>query len=293
MNWYSRYLSVYEKPYDAVAYKDIIAEVRENFAKMKCDKPIATVSVIAYNEERHLLASLWALSNTKTKYPIEIVGINNNSTDRTEEIFKAVGLKYYNETQAGCGHARQCGLSNAHSKYHINADSDMLYPPTYVDTVVDFLESHPDYIGVSSTYSYLPDRYHSAFSIFLYIKLRDIYLWLQSFKRPELSVRGAMFSYHTKEAQKIGIRTHIIRGEDGALAFALRDYGKIGFIRNSSVKAMTVWGNGYGNKGGSILSGFVQRALQAFKNIKHVFVKATEYIDAEDNLIENQKKKKE
>lgn len=293
MSWYSRYLSVYNKPYDAEAYKDIIAEVRKNFAKMKCDKPIATVSVIAYNEERLLLACLWSLSCNVTKYPIEIVGINNNSTDRTEEIFKAVGLKYYNEPQPGAGHARQCGLTNARGKYHINADSDMLFPPTYVDTVVNFLESHPDYMGLTATYSYLPDPSHSAFSIFLYIKLRDIYLWIQSFKRPEMSVRGAVFSYHTKEAQKIGIRTHIIRGEEGALAFELRNYGKLGFMRRSSVKAMTMWGNGYGNKGGSILSGFVQRAVQAFKNIKDVFVKATEYVDAEDNLIENQKKKKE
>lgn len=287
MSWYNKYLSVYGKPYDPNAYKDIIGEIRTNLDKLQSNNPLATVSVIAYNEERHLLACLWALSQTKTKYPIEIIGVNNDSNDKTEQIYKDLGLTYFNEKRHSCGYARQCGLNNAKGKYSINIDADTMYPESYVETVINFMENNPKAIGVSATWSYIPDKNHSKFGIFLYTKIRNLYLFFQSFKRPELSVRGMVFSYHTKEAQEVGIRTHIIRGEDGALAFGLRKYGELHFLYGKKVRAIT----GYGTLSEPLLAGFVQRALQAFKNIKHVFVKATEYIDSEDNLIDKSGKK--
>ena len=54
MAWYSDYLTVYEKNFDEVAYADVIALVREKLASIQSDKPLVTLSVIAYNEEKHL-----------------------------------------------------------------------------------------------------------------------------------------------------------------------------------------------------------------------------------------------
>ena len=61
MRWYEKYLSVYEKPYQEVP-KSVVNTVRENLARLQSDEPLVTVSVIAYNEEKHLLACLWSLS---------------------------------------------------------------------------------------------------------------------------------------------------------------------------------------------------------------------------------------
>lgn len=282
MSWYSRYLQVYGKSFDEVTFAEIISEVRSNLKKLQSDAPLVTVSIIAYNEEKHLLACLWALSEMTTRYPIEIIGVNNDSKDHTADIYTAVGLPYYTELQHSCGHARLCGLMNARGKYHINIDADTLYPPTYVDAIVDVMEKHSDVMGVSATWGYYPDKQHSRIGLWLYTLSRDCYLWLQSFKRPELSVRGLVFAYRTEEARKVGIRTHIIRGKDGALAFGLREYGRLAFLRNSKVRAVT----GYGTIGkGSLLGSFWKRVLQAFKNIKHVFISAEEYKDEESNLI--------
>ena len=49
MKWYSKYLSVYEKPYDASAYHKIVSEVKRNLQALHSDNPVATISVIAYN----------------------------------------------------------------------------------------------------------------------------------------------------------------------------------------------------------------------------------------------------
>lgn len=283
MKWYIPYLEVYEKPFDEQAFSEVISEIKANIAAMQSPNPIATLSVIAYNEEKHLLSCLWALSRITCKYPIEIIGINNNSKDFTEEIFKSVGIPYYNETKQSCGHARLCGLTNAKGKYHFNIDADTLYPTHYFETIIDYFEAHDEVVGISATWSYIPDVNHSAFGIWFYTKLRDSYLWLQSIKRPELSVRGLVFAYRTKQAQATGIRTDIIRGEDGYLAFQLKNYGKIHFMRTRNTCAIT----GYGTVNSSLLSEFFVRVRQAIKKIGRLFGEAREYKDDRSNLVQN------
>lgn len=282
MSWYSHYLQVYERSFDEVAYAEIISEVRTNLAKLQSDKPLVTISIIAYNEEKRLLACLWALSEMKTQYPIEIIGVDNDSKDRTADVFRAVSLPFYTEIQHSCGHARLCGLSHARGKYHVNIDADTLYPPTYIDAMIDTMEKHSDIVGVNATWAYYPDKQHSRIGLYFYRIFRDSYLWLQSFKRPELSVRGMVFAYRTEEARKVGIRTDIIRGEDGTLAFNLCKYGRIAFLRNSKVRAIT----GYGTIGNSsLLRSFGKRILQAATQMKHLFVSAKEYKDEDTNLV--------
>ena len=83
MIWYSKYLQVYEKPF-AEAPASAIEEVRQNIAKLQSDEPLVTVSIIGYNEEKHL----------ECKYPVEIIGVDNESKDSTAEIFRQCGVPY-------------------------------------------------------------------------------------------------------------------------------------------------------------------------------------------------------
>ena len=284
MKWYEPYLSVYEKPFEE-APAPIIEEVKEKIARLQSDQPLVTVSVIGYNEEKHLLACLWSLSNTVCKYPIEIIGVDNDSKDRTAEIFQKLGVPYYTETRHSCGWARSCGLAHAKGKYHINIDSDTMYPPKYVETMVDALEKK-NVVGASSLWSYIPDKEHPWWQLKIYEFTRDCYLFLQSFKRPELSVRGLVFAYHTELGRKIGIRTDIIRGEDGSLALGLKDYGKIAFVRRKSARAVS----GYGtvSADGSLFNSLKSRIISRIKEIKKLFTSQSEYKDEESNLIKNE-----
>lgn len=285
MKWYSKYLQVYEKPLSEVP-QDIIDEVRTKIQKLQSDKPLVTVSLIGYNEEKHLLASLWSLSEMQCKYPVEIIGVNNDSKDRTEEVFQLTGVPYYNEYQHSCGHARSCGLAHARGKYHINIDSDTMYPPKYVEIMVDAMEK-PGYVAATSLWSYIPDKDHSWLGLKFYEFARDTHLFLQSFKRPELSVRGLVFAYRTDYAKEVGIRVDIIRGEDGSLALGLKKYGKIAFIRNRKTRAVT----GYGTVGadGSLFNSFKVRLIKGLKGIGGLFTKKEKYIDDDSNLIGKKK----
>ena len=200
--WYSKYLQVYEKPF-SYAPAAVVEEVRGKLAGLQSEQPLVTVSLIGYNEERHLLACLWSLSEMQCRYPVEIIGVDNESKDRTAEIYRATGVPYYTETRHSCGFARLCGLNHARGKYHINIDSDTLYPPRYVETMVEALE-RPGIVAVSSLWSYIPDKEHSWLGLKFYEFARDTHLWLQAFKRPELSVRGLVFAYRTDLAQENG-----------------------------------------------------------------------------------------
>lgn len=261
----------------------VVEECRQGIASLQSDNPLVTVSVIGYNEERHLLACLWSLSAMECRYPVEIIGVDNESTDRTAEIFKAVGVPCFTETKHSCGHARQCGLTNARGKYHINIDSDTLYPPRYVETMVDALE-RPGVVGVSSLWGYMPDKDHPAWSLWVYEKIRNIYLYMQHFKRPELSVRGLVFAYDTELARKIGIRTDIIRGEDGSLALELKRYGTIVFVRKRRARAIT----GYGTVNeGSIWQSLAKRIKMQGRGILRIFTSKNHYDDAPENLVDN------
>lgn len=282
-NWYKEYLSVYGKPYAQIP-KTTILSVRERIAQLQSPEPLVSISVIAHNEELHLMSCLWSLSMMQCCYPVEIIGVNNLSTDKTATIFEEVGITFFNESHPGCGHARQCGLSHARGRFHVNVDADTMYPPLYVQTLVNELLK-PKVVGVCSSWSYIPDKEHSYFGLKFYETARDCYLWLQHFKRPELSVRGLVFAYDTQLARQIGIRTDIIRGEDGSLALELKRFGRISFIHTSAARAMT----GYGTVGtdGSLLNSFKIRVIKALKSCKGLFCKKESYKDNIDNLIKD------
>jgi glycosyltransferase involved in cell wall biosynthesis len=243
-----------------------------------------SVVVIAYNEEKRLAACLWSMSDLQTKYPIEILGVNNNSKDRTEEVYQRLGMPYFNEMQQSPGFARQCGLQNSKGKYHFYVDADTFYPSCYVDLMMQKLLK-PDVVCVGTFWSFYPDENHSKVGLFFYELIRDVFLWIQHFKRPELCVRGMTLAFRADYARKVEIRTDIRRGEDGSLALSLKKYGKIAFLYNRKARPVT----GYGTVNEkSLLHSFWSRMKIQMKGISRIFYQTDHYEDSEDNLVKRQ-----
>jgi len=280
MAWYDNYLSIYGKTADEIP-DNICEEIKENLSTRQSNQPLISVVVIAYNEERRLAACLWSLSELQTQYPIEILGVNNNSKDRTEEVYQRLGLPYYNELQQSPGFARQCGLNQAKGKYHFCIDADTFYPPLYVDLMMTKLLK-PDVACVSSFWSFYPDEKHSAFGLTMFELIRDSFLFIQHFKRPELCVRGMVFAFNADYARQVKIRTDIRRGEDGSLALSLKQFGKIAFLYNRKARPVT----GYGTLNEeSLWQSLLYRAKVQLKGITRIFYTKDHYEDSEDNLV--------
>ena len=280
MAWYDKYLSIYGKTADEIP-DNIYEEIKENLSTRQSNQPLISVVVIAYNEERRLAACLWSLSELQTQYPIEILGVNNNSKDRTEEVYQRLGLPYYNELQQSPGFARQCGLNHAKGKYHFCIDADTFYPPLYVDLMMTKLLK-PDVACVSSFWSFYPDEKHSAFGLAIFELIRDSFLFIQHFKRPELCVRGMVFAFNADYARQVKIRTDIRRGEDGSLALSLKQFGKIAFLYNRKARPVT----GYGTLNEeSLWQSFLYRVKVQLKGITRIFYTKDHYEDSDDNLV--------
>lgn len=281
-NWYDKYLSIYGKSPNEIS-ESILDEIKGKLAAKQCQKPLVSVVVIAYNEERRLPACLWSLSELQTEYPIEILGVNNNSKDRTEEVYQRLGLPYYNEIKQSPGFARQCGLDHAKGKFHFCIDADTFYPSRYVDLMMTKL-TKSNVSCVSSFWSFFPDENHSRFGLFMFELIRDMFLFVQHFKRPELCVRGMVFAFNAEYAKQVKIRTDIRRGEDGSLALSLKPFGKIAFLYHRKARPVT----GYGTIGSqSLWQSFVQHVKIQGKGLSRIFFKKDHYEDSEENLVKH------
>ena len=135
---------------------------------------------------------------------------------------------------------------------------------------------------VSSFWSFFPDEQHSKFGLFFYELVRDVFLWIQHFKRPELCVRGMVFAFKTDLARKVKIRTDIRRGEDGSLALSLKPYGKIAFLYNRKARPVTGYGTLNEN---SLLQSLWHRFRVQMKGISRIFYKTDHYEDTEGNMM--------
>jgi glycosyltransferase involved in cell wall biosynthesis len=194
-----------------------------------------------------------------------------------------LGVPYYNETRQSPGYARQCGLQHARGKYHFFIDADTLYPSCYVDKMMERLMK-PNVSCVGTFWSFYPDEKHTPFGLFCFELIRDAFLWVQHFNRPELCIRGMTFAFNAEYARQVEIRTDIRRGEDGSLALSLKKFGKIDFLYCRKARPVT----GYGTLNeGSLLQSLWNRIRFQLKGITRIFYKTDHYEDSEDNLVKN------
>lgn len=288
MKWYNRYLAVFEKPFLAVS-EEIVLRVTALLLEKQSNNPLVSVVVIAHNESTRILSCLWSIVENQCHFPIEILVVNNHSTDETEAVLSTLGVTYFNETKKGPGHARQCGLDHAKGLFHVCIDADTIYPPHYIDTHVKALMK-PGVVGVFSLWSFIPNQNHTRYSLRIYEFLRDIYLRMQAIKRPELCVRGMALSFKTDVAKTIGFRRDIVRGEDGSLALELKKQGELMFLTRVSARALTSCGTL--NAEGPLYQSVRIRCRKAFKSAGGLFLKKERYNDQESNLIKNNVKLK-
>lgn len=125
----------------------------------------ALVSIITpcYNGEA-FLDNYFASVIAQTYRPIELIFVNDGSSDRTEEIAlsyrvalenKGITYKYLYQPNGGQAKAMNTGFREMTGEYLIWPDSDDLLTPDSIEKRVAFLEANPEYAFVRSNgYSY-------------------------------------------------------------------------------------------------------------------------------------------
>lgn len=99
--------------------------------------PLVTVIVPAYNSETTIGACLSGLL-TQTYPNVEIVVIDDGSTDRTAEICRAhePQVRYQRQENAGTAAARNAAFALARGEFIAFCDADDMFLPSYLDRAV-------------------------------------------------------------------------------------------------------------------------------------------------------------
>ncbi len=122
--------------------------------------PLASILINTYNDERYIKEALdSALAQTYKN--IEVIVLDDSSTDRTTEIvkgYKDARLRYLRApTHVGLVEGRNLLLRAAKGEYLTYLDADDIYLPAKVAEEVDFLEARRDYAAVYCNLAYFYD----------------------------------------------------------------------------------------------------------------------------------------
>ena len=79
-------------------------------------------------------------------YRVEIVVVDNNSTDRTKEIAEEKGAKVITESIRGKGRAIRTAFESVSGDFVFMIDADFTYPATYIPRMLELLEGGYDVV---------------------------------------------------------------------------------------------------------------------------------------------------
>lgn len=169
-----------------------VEELKKKLSIFSNENPVVSVVIPAWNEEEGILHTLISLANTNTKYPVELLVIDNNSTDGTADLLQKLGIKTILETKQGVGHARTNGLHSAKGTYILTGDSDTLYPAGWITAMTDTLVNGaniPVYC-VHGSYSFLPAPNTPRWQYGLYEVMSSYVIKKKEKTQPFLNVLG-------------------------------------------------------------------------------------------------------
>jgi glycosyltransferase involved in cell wall biosynthesis len=99
-------------------------------------KPLISVTVAAYNEEKDLPKCLTAITTQDfPKEDYEIIVVDNNSTDKTAEIARSFGARVVTEAKQGNTFAVKKGIDSANGEIVGNTDADTIVFPEWLSTI--------------------------------------------------------------------------------------------------------------------------------------------------------------
>lgn len=118
-------------------------------------RPRFSVIVPAFNEEAVLAGCLDALSAQTFEGAVEVIVVDNASTDGTAALARRCGARVVHEPQAGVCFARQRGLEAASGEIVVTTDADTTCPPRWLQEIDDQFRRRPEAVAVAGPCVYV------------------------------------------------------------------------------------------------------------------------------------------
>ncbi|MBO9614741.1 MAG: glycosyltransferase family 2 protein [Dyadobacter sp.] len=249
--WISPHLFT-NKRFDDLTESEILA-LRERISRFKDENPEVSVVIPAWNEENNIYRTLSSLSASNTRYKVEIIVVNNNSTDGTQKVLDTLGVRSYLQTVQGTPFARQMGLDHARGQFHLCADSDTFYPPDWIDLMVEPMAKNADITGVYGNYAFIPPAGQGRMGLWFYEKFAGLMIRIRKKNREYLNVYGFNMGFVTEVGRRTGgfkvsgsrVYANIVgsdfqnEAEDGRMALNLKKEGDLKQVTSSKATVFT------------------------------------------------------
>lgn len=137
----------------------------------------ATILIPVYNAEKYIGKCIESLTEQTVGFEnIEILFVNDGSTDSSEEICRSFSERYENvsllsKQNGGCASARNYGLPKAQGKYIFYLDADDCLKNDTVEAVTDFFDSVYDEVDLV-TYRII--QYYNSEPIIVHYRYRTL-----------------------------------------------------------------------------------------------------------------------
>jgi glycosyltransferase involved in cell wall biosynthesis len=247
------------------ASADVLASISKAYSNLLKGAPEVSIVMPAYNEETNIVQTLASLSNNVTSRSVEIIVVNNNSKDKTEELVKACGVTCVLETTQGITPARNTGLSKANGKYILNADADTIYPKDWIEEMVKPLDNDKNAITYGR-FSFIPVGSTGRFTYFFYEYFSDLSkFYNKHFKTEAVNVYGFNSGFRREQGLQVDSFNHPPgSNEDGYLALKLNQKGFGKLFQVTNPKAIVWTTDRRIQIDGGLLKGTIKRVKRIF-----------------------------
>lgn len=161
----------------AIEKQTKVVPKKSSSALLLAEKPLVSVAIPAYNTGKFLKDCLDSVAK-QTYRPLEIILVNDGSTDNTEEVALAWWEQLENKDNLSFIYQKQVkntGYAGAQSTaYHLasgdyiaNQDSDDLSHPRRIETELFFLLANPNYSLVGCNFNSFKDSLDNQFRSYL------------------------------------------------------------------------------------------------------------------------------
>ncbi len=190
-----------------------------------------TISIVipAYNEEGYLEACLKSIIEHDIPELLEVIVVDNDSTDNTEKIarkYHAHKVELIGEKTKGPNFARQAGFLAARGDIIATIDADTIIPDTWFPTLLKAFKD-PTVAGISGPYDYYDfPRFQRFFLLILWNFLGRMAHIFTGFV-----VYGGNFAGRRASLEKIGgfDGDIVFYGDDANTGLRLHKVGKVLF----------------------------------------------------------------
>lgn len=210
-------------------FRTILGEVSET------GEPVLSIVIPAYNEEKFLEKTLRKVLQRvyESRRSIEVIVVNNASTDRTREIALGFpGVIVVDEWQKGLSRARQAGFLASRGELIANIDADSLVPKGWIDRVLAEFARKSDLVALSGPYIYYDIPPVTNFFVQLYYSAGFLFhLFNHHVLRSGALLQGGNFVLKRSALERVGGFDVDIAffGEDTDIARRIQREGSVRF----------------------------------------------------------------